>query len=102
MPSKTAENIKTKGKAKPCEVCGQFNHTSEFCRYRKGNQFNKKISQLAVGKQIKQDFENTFYPNKQQPNKTFPKKKTVQTQHQSYSQTQNSSLEVRPKPSAVS
>ena len=102
MPSKTTNTLKTKGKAKPCEVCGLFNHTSEFCKYRKQNQFNKKIEQLAEGKQIKKDFEKTFFPSKQQPNKTFSKKKTIKSQHQSLSQKQNFSSEVRPKPSAVS
>ena len=64
-----------KEKTTECEICGLFNHKTEFCRYRKGIRYNKKISQLVVGKQLKNDFEETFFPNKQQPGNTFSQKK---------------------------
>jgi len=76
-PIKTVRNLplNEKEKAKECEICGLFNHKTEFCKYRKGNQYNKKISQLVMGKQLKNDFEETFLPKKQQPGNTFSQKK---------------------------
>ena len=52
-----------------------------------------------MGKQIRQDYENTFFPNKQQPSKTFSQKKT-KSQQKPFSQ--SSSSEVTPNPSVVS
>ena len=100
---------KSKGKAKACEVCGLFNHTTEFCRYRKGKQFNRQVKQMAQIEQGKKNFKKTFVPQNHVPIKTFSKDKTVISQQQSKSTKQNSYKyykntysEVRPKPLEVS
>ena len=88
-----------KQKAKECEIYGLFNHKTEFCRYRKGIQFNHKIKQQVVGNQIRNDYERIFKPKKQQPENTFSQKK-IKSQPKSFSQ--NSLSVVRPESSAVS
>ena len=105
----SANNSNKKGKTKPCEVCGLFNHTSEVCRYRKGKEFNHKIKMLAEGQKIKKNFEKTFYPNEHQSNKTLSIKRIGKSQPQSLSYKQKSNKyskntysEVLPLSSAVS
>ena len=68
---------KSKGKVKACEVCGMFNHTTEFCRYRKGKQFNKQVKQMAQMEQAKKIFKKTFVPQNHVPTKAFSKDKNV-------------------------
>jgi hypothetical protein len=99
LPSSSHDLSKKKEKAKACEICGLFNHITELCRYRKVNQLNKQRQQLIVGKQIKQDYQNTFFPNKQQSNKTLSKKKPLSQQRSS---SQSSISEVSPNSSADS